>query len=400
MPPTRSAPKKSTRSLVERRIPHVALLIETSRSHGRSLLAGVRRYISEHEPWSIYMERRDLDSPLPAWLDGWRGDGILSRTSSPEMAAAVRRANVPTVELRSSRWKTGFPFLGVDNRSLGRLIVEHLMERGFRNFGVYSLGSEDFYEERCVNFIETVKQTGYECSVYRAVGQRETPVDWEGNQDAVVAWIRKLPKPVGIMAATDQLGFWLLDACKRADVAVPEAAAIVGVENDEALCTMSNPPLSSVAFNGPRMGYFAAELLDGMMRGGKAPAEKTFFDPLGLVTRQSSDIVAIDDIELAAAVRFIREHACEGIGVDDVLRSVPMSRSTLERKCRKVLGRSPNSEITRAQLLRVRDLLSETELSLAAIARKAGFNHPQYMCEIFKRIYAETPGAFRKRSQR
>lgn len=201
------------------------------------------------------------------------------------------------------------------------------------------------------------------------------------------------------MACTDQLGFWLLDACAQAGVPVPEEAAIVGAENDETLCTISRPPLSSVPFNAERVGYEAAALLGRMMNGEPPPTEPLLIEPLDIVTRQSSDIVAIDDREIAAAVRFIRNNACTGIGVRDVLRAVPVSRTALERRMRQTLGRSPKAETTRVQLERVRSLLTGTDLTHAAIAERAGFRYPQHMCSLFRQTFGLTPGEFRNRDR-
>ncbi len=198
------------------------------------------------------------------------------------------------------------------------------------------------------------------------------------------------------MACTDQLGFWLLDACKRAGVAVPEEAAVVGAENDVSLCTMTSPPLSSVAFNAERIGYEAAALLGRMMAGKRPPHAPILIPPLGIVTRQSSDTVAIEDQQVAAAVRFIREHAHEGIAVPDVLRVVPLSRSTLERRMRAALQRSPKAEILRVRMERVRALLTTTDLSIESVARKTGFEHSQYLVAAFKKQFGQTPGQYRK----
>lgn len=383
------------------KIPHVALLIETSRSYGRAVLRGVRRYVSENGPWSVFMELRALESKVPRWLKDWQGDGILTRTNSQAMADAIRATGVPAVEMRASRLDHPFPFVGVDNRALGRMVAEHLMECGFRNLAIYGIATEDYFEQRCENFIESAKLAGCSCSVYnpprdgKKTANREKPANWEQHQNDVARWVGELPKPVGIMACTDQLGFWLLDACKRAGVAVPEEVATVGVENDESLCMMSTPPLSSVQFDGERIGYEAAAILQGLMDGRSATSEQTLIKPLSVVTRLSSDVVALDDRDLAAAVRFIREHASEGIAVEDVLSSVAVSRSWLERQMREVLGRSPKAEIRRVQFNHVKELLTETGLSLAAIAVKTGFKHPQYMAEAFKREFGHTPGSFR-----
>lgn len=197
------------------------------------------------------------------------------------------------------------------------------------------------------------------------------------------------------MACTDQLGFWLLDTCARAGIHVPEEAAVVGVENDEALCTIALPRLSSVQYNGLRIGFEAAAVLDQLMKGKAAPAREVLIPPLDLIIRESSDIAAINDPVVGEAVRFIRTHACEGISVEDVLDVVPISRSALERRMVQAIGRAPNAEIIRVRLNHVRLLLRETSLSLAKIAEQTGFEHPQYMSALFKSKTGEPPGVYR-----
>lgn len=373
------------------RLPHVALLIETSRSYGRSVLQGVRRWLAEHGPWSVYLETRALESEAPPWLRGWRGDGMLVRTGGAALARAVRAAKAPAIELRSRRHHPRIPWIGVDNRALGALVAGHLLERGFRRFGLLALDTEDFFRERCGNFLSTLRGRGFGCAVLDASPRTAT---WEAQQRELVGWLRRLPKPVGIMACTDQLGFWLLDAAVRAGLRVPEEVAVVGVENDEALCAMSRPPMSSVALPTERVGYEAARLLSRLMKGRPVP-KTTLLEPEGVVTRQSSDVVAVDDFRLAAALRHIREHACEGITVEDVLRATPASRSTLERGLRRLLGRSPHDELRRVRLERARRLLRETDLKLSAVASKCGFRHVQGFCTAFKDAFGRTAGEFR-----
>ncbi len=377
------------------RLPHVALLIETSRSYGRGVLVGVRRYLSEHGPWSAYLETRSLESQGPTWLRGWKGDGILSRTGSAALARRLRATSVPVVELRSSRLLPRAPWVGVDNRALGEMVATHLLDRGFRSFGLLALGGEDFFRERCENFVSTLKDRGFRCDVLPAPRG-----PWEVQQRDLVRWVRGLPRPAGVMACTDQLGFWLLDACTRAGIAVPEEIAVVGVENDEALCAMSRPPLSSVALPTERIGYEAARILDRLMRGRSVPKTRLSIEPLGVVARQSSDVVAVGDPRLASALRHIREHACAGIGVDDVLRAAPMSRSSLERGLRRVLGRSPHDELLRVRLDAAKRLLAETDLKLSAVAQRSGFRHVQRLCERFRAQFGETPGRYRARTRR
>lgn len=377
-------------------IPHVALLIETTRSYTRSMIRGVRRYVAENGPWSIYLELRALDSPEPAWLRGWRGDGILARTGSPELAEALQVVGVPVVELRSSRTAPGVPFVGTDNEAVATLVARHLMDHGFRSFGYYGIGTEAYFVRRRNCFLEILRTAGHPCALFETSDDGERPAVWEQAQDRLADWVGGLPKPVGILACTDQLGFWLLDACRRAGVRVPEDVAVVGVENEETLCTTALPPLSSVQMNGERAGYEAASLLARMMAGGFSPPAETLIEPVGLVARASSDVVAIADETLAAALHHIRDHACSGLTVNELLAAVPVSRSSLERGLRSAIGRTPAAEIRRVQLDRARLLLADTELSLAAVAEASGFVRPQTLWETFRRHFGQTPGAFRR----
>lgn len=391
----RGAVADATNASPARTTKHVALLVETSRTFGREILAGVNRYIAEHEHWSVFVELRALDSQVPRWLASWRGDGIIARTGTAAMADAIAATGLPGVELRASKLPHKLPFVGVDNRDLGQLVAEHFIDNGFTNFAVFDLDTERYFEERRDNFRAVLASRGHACHEHHAARQGERPTDWERQQAEIARWVASLPKPVGIMACTDQLAFWLLDACRRAGVAVPEEAAVVGVENDETLCRLASPQLSSVAFEGERIGYEAAALLERMMAGEPPPTASLLLPPRGLVVRQSSDIMAIDDLQVVAAVRYIREHSCHGINVADVVKHAGLSRTLLERRMRRAIGRTPGEEIIRLRFNRVKRLLVETKLSLAAIADRCGFEHPQYMAEAFKRLFGMTPGSYR-----
>ncbi len=376
----------------------VALLIETSRAYGRSLLRGVKRYAVEHGPWSMFTEIRDLESKPPLWLKGWNGDGILVRSGSQAIASAVKRVGVPAIELRSTRRAGSFPFVGVDNEMVGRMVAEHFLERGFRHFAVYGLDTEHFFATRRESFVIALQKRGFRCAEFRQSGKSERPREWEQQQTKLGRWLQKLPKPTGILACTDQLGCWLLDACVRAEIRVPDDIAVVGVENDETLTSLSSPPLSSVQLAGERIGYEAAAQLDMMMSGRALKSDRTFVPPIAIVTRQSSDIIAVEDPMLASALRVIRTQASKGLTVDELLKQVPISRSSLERNCRKYLGRTPNEEINHCRIAHVCELLRDTDLSLDAIADRTGFQSAQYLIYLFKKFRSITPGQYRLQS--
>jgi LacI family transcriptional regulator len=374
-------------------IPQVAILVDTSRSYGRDIVRGIRRYVAENGPWSLYLEPRDLHSTFPDWLKKWRGDGILSRTVDETMLRQLKATQLPVVELRTSVLKHPFPFVGMDNSVVGARVAEHLRDRGFQHFGCVLDTSENFFVERSDRFTRAVCDAGFECPVFQS--ERS---NWEQHQRDLVAWLLKLPKPAGVFAVNDQLGFWVLDAARRAGIAVPEELAVVGAENDNMLCETASPPLSSLRLRGQVVGHAAARLLDEWMQRKHIPkpGEKHLHLPGDIVVRQSSDIVAVEDPRIAAALRFIRQHATENLDVNRVAREVALSRSVLERRMKALIGRSPGEEINRLRFAAVEKLLTQTDLTLDAIAARCGFNHPQYMAEAFRKRSGITPGEFRR----
>jgi len=390
---SRRFPFMSTRR--RRRIPRVALLIETTRTFSREMLAGVRRYVAEHGPWSTFLELRAPDSSPPAWLRHWDGDGILTRTFTQKMSDLITATGLPAVEMRSKTLAGKRPFVGINNAHIGRAVAEHFFERGYRRFAVYSLHTESFFIERVRNFVSTVEAYGCPCSELPETAS-DSVSDWEQSQARLIAWLAELPKPAGIFAANDQLGVRLLEACQRAGVAVPEEVAVVGAENEETLCMFATPPLTSVRFDGQAVGYTAAGILDGMMRG-KAPCRReTLAPPIGIVVRGSSDELVINDALVANAARLIRENVMNGINVDDLCRRLNASRSTLDRRMKAALKRTPKEEITRIRFREVERLLRETDLTIDVIARQTGFAHSHYLQAAFKQTYGQTPGAFRR----
>lgn len=192
----------------------------------------------------------------------------------------------------------------------------------------------------------------------------------------------------------------MLEACRRSGAAVPDEVAVIGVDNDEPLCAIAHPGLSSVWPDHLRVGYEAAALLDRMMSGHPPPTAPTYIPPRGVVTRRSTDVLAMQDREMAAAVRYIREYACEGRSLKEVAEHLTMSRSVLQRRFKKAVGRTVHEEMMRMRIARAQELLSESDLPISVVAEKAGFNHQEYMGVVFRTHLGQTPAKYRKRYRR
>lgn len=377
----------------------VALLIETSNAYARGLLDGIVAYQREHEVWSIYVGEQQRGARPPVWLKNWHGDGIIARIETDAIAAAVRRAHVPVVDVSAARRIPSLPWVETDDSKIAQLAARHLIDRGFRTLAFCGEPVFNWSRWREQSFINFADEANCECFVYRGKSPHEKGYSWTREQRSLTAWIRKLPKPVGVMACYDFKGQQLLDACRELDIAGPEQVAVIGCDDDVRLCNLCTPPLSSVIPDTTRTGFQAAELLDRMMAGEKVSNEGTLVPPMGIALRQSSDVFAIEDEDIVAALRYIREHACDGISVRDVLRAVPLSRRMLEHRFQKMVRRSPHAEIVRIRMERASRLLRETDLSLAEIAKKAGFAHADYLSVAFKKQAGMSPREFRRRAR-
>ncbi|HBF32969.1 TPA: XylR family transcriptional regulator, partial [Candidatus Sumerlaeota bacterium] len=197
----------------------------------------------------------------------------------------------------------------------------------------------------------------------------------------------------------DARGRQVIEACMEAGLSVPDEVAVISLDNDELLCELCDPPLSSIALNAERAGYEAAELLDRMMRGEKVPPRGITIEPTHVVARQSTEIAATDDRKIADALRFIRHEANRPLGIPDVAEHIGLSRRSLELRFRRALGHTVLTEIRRAQLERVRAFLIETDWAIGKIATQCGFSNGNYLGKIFRKEFGQTPQGFRLRQK-
>jgi LacI family transcriptional regulator len=391
--------QKCASGFLMKKPPQVALIVESSVSYGRSILQGIARYMSSHHRWSVYFEQHELGSPPPAWLASSRWDGILCRPTSPTLARRLQDMKVPVVDLNDLYENLKLPWVGSNHRAIGCLGANHLLERGFRHFAFCGFSKELWAIQRRDGFRAVIEKENLPVPVYESPWRGSTVSRWDLEIEQIGKWLDDLPKPIGIMACNDARALHLLDACHQTGILVPEEVAVIGVDNEEIFCELCNPALSSIAPDAAGIGYQAAELLDKLMSGQSPLCQRILIDPVRVVTRRSSDTLAIKDRTVAAAIRFISEQASHGCNVTDVTSFVKVSRSLLERRFRQYLKRSPQAEIRRVQVDRIKQLLTETDFTLERISELSGFEHPEYMSVVFKRLLRQTPGQYRRQTQ-
>lgn len=382
---------------------HVAVLIESDREYARGLLKGINRFALERGNWTISFEVRDLEAPLPRWLAGWKGDGVLARINDGASARVLRQLKIPVLDLRGAVADSGVPFIGVNNDKIVHRVVEHLRSLGLSHFAFYARprGENRFQDQRCDFFVRDVRAAGYECDVFDFPQETGTAVDWDAWHVATIQWLRSLPKPVGIMAPHDPCGHQLLVACHEAGIAVPAEVAVASVDNDALICNMGRPTLTSIDVASEQIGYQAAWVLDQIMRGrtmvGKDGVVE--LDPGEIIPRESTRVIGTVDPVALQALAFIRDHADKGITVQDVLAHVGASQRGLERKLKAAIGRTPNQEIARIRIDLAKQLLATTDLPLQAVCNRCGFGSYKYFSDVFLKSTGQRPSNFRARSR-
>jgi LacI family transcriptional regulator len=367
----------------------VLLLVESNSAVGRGITVGVWRALRGLDAWQIV--REDLWPLWPKFIEDFDGDGVIARVRSAELAQALRAKRLPVVDVLGTLPEAGFPIVTVDDRAIGREGAKHFREMGHTRLAFVESAEQPWSVERRRGFDGTLAP-----HPVRVFDVSWSEVDVRLDEERVLSWLASLPRPVGIMACSDRVATHVVAICVKNGIAVPEAVSVLGADNDDMFCAMSDVPLSSVRTDHSRLGYEATLLLARMMRGDPAPRRPTLIAPDGVAVRASTDVVAIDDKVVASALRYIREHAFDTIDVADVARHAGVSRTPLQRRFHEALGRGVHEEIVRVRLERAKRLLSETDLAIAVVAERIRVGSQASLCRLFQSKLGTTPAKYRR----
>jgi LacI family transcriptional regulator len=384
---------------------HVALIYDAKLPYDLKVVSGVALYVQEGAEFITYIEEDALKNQRLPDLRSWRGDGVIANFDDPGVADAVLRSRLPAVAFGSGYgWyspDSGIPYFYNDQAMIGRLAADHLLDRGFRSFGYcgYISRPENLWNgERQEAFAARVASRGFPCSVYRPI--HKTTRDWNSVLASLGSWLRSLPKPAGVMGANDKRAHHVLEACRAYQLRVPAEVAVIGVDNDEMLCQLSSPALTSIEQDARGIGYQAAALLDRMMQGQK-PRQRAFVvKPVGVVMRKSTNAFAVDDKVVMEALTFVHTRAHEGLKVADVVDELAISRSSLESHFRATIGCTVHQVIRRVQLDGARHMILQTNLAMKQVAANMGFKSIQHMTSLFGKAFGVTPAKYRKQLSR
>ena len=380
---------------------NITLIYDATLPSDQKVIEGVAAYVREVGNWNVYIEEFALGKQQLPDLRTWHVDGIIADFDDPKVSQDVQEMQVPVVGYGGGYgWynrDSQIPYFFVNNKKIAMLGADHFLERGFRNFafcGYPRTRVNGWSYERGEAFQKYVEGAGFTCSLY--TGRHKTSKNWGAILESMCSWLETLPQPLGLMAATDKRARQVLEACKVLGLRVPEQVAVLGVDNDEMLCQLATPALSSVRNGARQIGYQAAELLDKMISGESITDYQYTISPEGVVCRASTDILAIEDREMAEIIRYVHDNASEGIKAQDVVDVAGVSRPTLESRFEAVLGHSIHTEIRNVQIKRAKELIQSSDLPLKSIARLAGFKSVQYLTYFFRQVTGQTPAEYRR----
>lgn len=387
------------------RKPTVAVLVDTFRAYGRGLSRGFAAYAAERGGWDFEIKEHDPRSAVPEWIHSWKGDGIICRVRSEEMCEALARLRCPVVDMYGQHGHEEIPLIDTDPRAVARSALKFFLDAAFTRFAFCGLPGLRFSDEREEAFVGLVRKLGFPVAVF----EEPTPVSERDpfrqrlfstrEIEELEPWVATLPPHTAVLACNDRRAQHFLMAAARAGRRVPEELAVMGVDNDDVICELANPPLSSLRPDTYTIGYTAATWLDRLMHGQALDQKHLYIAPLGVQERASTDIVPSEDALFVKAVRFIRSNVQRGIDVKTVVDHVGCCRSTLEGRFRSLLRRSVKEELTRARLARAKVLLQETPLTLEEVAHSCGFATASHFSRVFRVAEGCTPGQFRTRHE-
>jgi LacI family transcriptional regulator len=359
-------------------------------SYSRGILRGIADYAKVHRGWDFEFDPK-IDSDFTSTFKEDDVRGVIIQIRKQEQAEALIRAGMPAVNVANVVYPSvALPAVFPDDLATGRMAGRYFLEeRNLRSFAFCGPSDQEYSRLRREGFCKAVEP--HQCVILRRPGDDPSP-----QREQI---LKSLPRPAGIFCHNDACAREVIREVTRMGCLVPDEISVLGVDNDEIHCELAGVQLSSIRLNTEQIGFEAASLLARIISGEPPPARPILIPPAQVITRRSTDVIALADAEVAKAVRFIRDHGGRGIHVEHLLEHTSCSRRSLEMRFRKSLGRSPYKEIRRVQIERARLLLSGTDRPVREIADACGFKETRQLSTAFQERYGISPRNFRRRER-
>ena len=378
----------------------IVLLSDFSEEYNKNLLRGITRYSKDHGPWTFckmptyYRETIGIDGILK-WAKEWEANGIIGQFYNGEEVAKFTKAKIPVIAQDFKERFTDIPNITGAYRQTGALGADYFLKKGFKNFAFYGFGNIVWSRERAEGFEERIQEAGFDVHYYEHKDARGIDL-WYYKPSALSDWLKSLPKPIALMACDDNQGHHITEAARHAGIRIPDELAVLGVDNDEMICDLSDPPLSSIELDSEKSGYEAARLMEQMIEDDVCYADDIVVNATQVITRHSTDIFASKDKYIVSALKYIHGNLDKNLKVDQVLKEVPLSRRSLEKRFIMTTGYPVYEYIYNQRIEKFTQKLLETDMTIFEIALDLGLSDSKNIARQFKQIKGVTPMEYRK----
>jgi len=379
----------------------VILLLDFAEEYSKSLLKGISKYSAEHGPWTFcrmplyYRETVGIKGILD-WAKDWGADGIIGQLYNDMDLDLVLDSGMPIIAQDFKERFEVLPNITGDYHKMGMLGADYFLKKGFKHFAFYGFNNIVWSRERAEGFEQRINEHGYKVHYFEHRKARSTDI-WHYKSNSLSNWLQKLPKPIALMTCDDNQGLHITEACRQNKIRIPEEIAVLGVDNDVMLCELSDPPLSSIAMDIEKGGYDAARLMEHMISNGNTSHYDIIVEATQVITRQSTDIYATNDEYIASTLRYIHQHIETNLQVDDVVKQVPLSRRSLEKRFLQITGYPIYKYISNLRIEKFTQKLLETDMTVFEIALDMGLSDSKNIARQFRQIKGCNPIAYRKK---
>jgi len=377
----------------------IILLTDFSEEYAKLLLKGIAKYSKEHEPWVMckmplsYRDLHGIEGVLQ-WALKWKADAIIAQFYPTDNVKVFRDNGIIAIAQDFKTRFTEIPNITGDHHLAGKIGANYFIQKGFKNFAFYGFKGIVWSQERCNGFKEELIKHGLDKNYfeYQNIDFKDL---WYYEPEPLMTWLKRLPKPVAIMACDDNQGHHITQLCRQYGIKIPEEISILGVDNDEPICTLSDPPLSSLNQAVEKGGYDAAELIHKFMQQPGSKLGNVIVKPTHIITRQSTDIYATEDTYIAIVLKYIHQNTDKKININDLARLVPLSRRLLETRFKEVTEQPIYSYILNLRIEKFAQQLLESDIPIIEIAMDMGFFDYKNISRQFKRVKGCTPSDYR-----
>jgi LacI family transcriptional regulator len=379
----------------------IILLLDFAEEYSKTLMKGINTYSKEAGPWLFcrmplfHRETFGIDGILK-WALEWGADGLIGQLYNDKEIEKFVRAGIPVIAQDFKERFAEIPNITGAYQETGQLGADYFLKKGFTNFAFYGFSDIVWSRERSEGFEKRVNETGHKVHYFEHKKARSTEL-WYYKPSSLSRWLKSLPKPIGLMACDDNQGQHITEACRYLGIRIPEEVAVLGVDNDEMICDLSDPPLSSIALDVEKGGYDTAKLLDHLIKHGITDYHDIVVKPMQVITRHSTDIYATNDDHIASSLKFIHQNIDKNLHVDEVVKQVPLSRRALEKRFLEITGYPVYKYIFNLRIEKFTQKLLDTDMSVFEIALDMGLSDSKNIARQFRQVKGCSPSAYRNK---